>query len=133
MAGMINNFQDNPRYERMIQKLSALRPDQKAIVDTAMLDEAFAGEAMKKHLASVSTAADIANRKKALDIQEKGMGLRTNLLRDRMDFDKGQQRWGTAISAANIPIAGYLGYEKMQADTEEARKNREFRDYIMSR
>ena len=127
MAGMVKNFVDSPRYQRMIQKIGALRPDQRAIVNTAIADEAFGSEAMKKQLASMGIAADLANKKKALDIEEQAMGLRTNLLEDAMDFGNEQERWGTAIGIANLPLAGYFGYKQANRNLAEAEATKKHR------
>lgn len=143
MTAMLNNFQSNPRYQRMIQKIGALRPEQRAIVDTAMADEAFGSEAMRKQLASMKIAADLENREKALenrgkalDLSEQAIGLRTNLLKDAMDFGDKQEKWGTAIGVANLPLAGYFGYEQSKrnlAEAEATKKHRQTMEDYYSR
>lgn len=136
MTAMNKNFMDNPRYQRMIQKISALRPDQRAIVDTAMADEAFGSQAIKKQLASMGLAADIANKKKSLDLSEQAMGLRRNLLKDELDFGNEQEKWGTAIGVANLPLAGYFGYKQANRNLEEAeatKKHRQNMEFLMNR
>jgi hypothetical protein len=111
----------------MIQKIGALRPEQRAIVNTAIADEAFGSEAMKKQIASMGIAADLANRKKALDIEEMGMGLRKNLVEDAMNFGNEQERWGTAIGIANLPLAGYFGYKQANRNMAEAEATKKHR------
>jgi hypothetical protein len=133
MTGIANNFQDNPRYQRYIQKIQAMRPDQRAILDTTLADETFADEAMRKQVRSLAIAADLANRKKSLDLKEQAIGLRTNLIRDRMDEDKKQGRLGNAIAMANVPLAGYLGYQNLQRQQEEAEETGRFRKSLMSK
>lgn len=127
MTAMVNNFQSNPRYQRMIQKIGALRPEQRAIINTAIADEAFGSEAIKKQIASMGIAADVANKKKELDIEEMGMGLRRNLVEDAMNFGNEQERWGTAIGIANLPLAGYFGYQQANRNLAEAEATKKHR------
>ena len=54
MAGAIYNFMENPRYLKMIQRLGSMRPEQRAIFNTAMVDRAFGNEAMQKHLQALA-------------------------------------------------------------------------------
>lgn len=138
MTAMIN-YTDSPRYQRMIQKFATLRPEQRAILDTALIDEKFADEAMQKHLKSLITASDLRNKSRALDIREKEIGLsgkqadaRYSLLNDAADFERGQNRMGNLIGAANIPISGYFGYKQMQRATDEAESNRLYRKKVQA-
>ena len=145
MAGIVNDFTGSPRYQRMIQKMAALRPEQRAIVDTAMLDSAFADDAMKRHMRGMSVAADainkdrtLANKEKSLDLQKQSLGLRTSLGKDKLDLYKKNMDWGekqadlgTYIEAASLPVAGYFGYKQMQADQDEAEQTRKFRDKLL--
>jgi len=136
MTAMQKDFLGTPRYQRMIQKISALRPDQRAIVDTAMADEAFGSEAMRKQLASMGIAADLSNKKKSLDLSEQAIGLRRNLLKDAMDFGNKQEKWGTAIGVANLPLAGYFGYQQANRNLDEAeatKKHRQNMEFLMNR
>jgi len=105
-------------------------------VDTAMADEAFGSEAIKKQLASMGLAADISNKKKSLDISEQAIGLRRNLLKDAMDFGNEQEKWGTAIGVANLPLAGYFGYQQANRNLDEAeatKKHRQNMEFLMNR
>ena len=53
----MNDFRTNPRYQRAIQKLMTMSPEQKAIFDTLAVDREFASEEMRKQLRSMSMAA----------------------------------------------------------------------------
>ena len=130
MTGIVNNFQNQPRYQRLIQKFSALRPDQRAILDTAMLDEKFAGDEMKKYMTSIMTAADLANKSRSLDLQEKEYTGKEALFREGQDFEKKQDRLGNYIGAATLPLSGYFGYRGAKAGMEEAEATKAHRKRI---
>lgn len=144
MAGMMIDFRENPRYQRLIQKISAMGPEQRAIFNTARVDEAFAGDAMKRHLDALSMAADRQARAKAIEHGEKRLGLaerrlglsknafdtQTGLTREARDFANKQSRWGTYIGMANVPLAAYTGYKEMGRDFDEAEETRKHRDRI---
>ena len=154
MAGMIS-WRDNPRYQRLIQKLARMRPDQRAIFDTAMADKEFANEAMQKHLQGLRLAADLQAKDRSYSLASKRLGLRKKMFEENLgfsqktfgedlgfrqkaheagrglqqegiDFDKKQGRLGTYMAAANIPIAAYTGYKSMQRDFDEAEKTRQW-------
>lgn len=137
MTAMID-WRSNPRYNRLIQKLARMRPDQRAIFDTAMADKEFANEAMQKHLQGLRLAADRQAKDRHFSLASRSLGLnkrafdtRTNLTRAGMDFDKKQGRLGTYMAAANIPISGYTGYKSMQRDFDEAEATRKWRKDLL--
>lgn len=123
-------YQDNPRYERIIAKIAAMRPEQRAIFDTAMADKAFAGEAMQRHLRGFVDAADARNKSRSLDLRERGLNLQTGLANQAMDYSRKQNRIGNVIGAAAIPISGFFGYKQMKRDIAEADANRSLRELV---
>lgn len=141
MAGMIYNYLENPRYQRLIQRLSSMRPEQRAIFNTAMVDRAFGNEAMQKHLQALALQADTKHKQDLIGLGEKSLALgerrlglskkqfdvRTGLTREKRDFADKQGRLGTYMAAANIPIAGYFGAKQMQRDFDEAEAMKAFR------
>ena len=133
MAGMIFNWKDNPRYQRLVQRIGAMRPEQRAILNSAAVDQAFGSEAMRRHLQSLSTAADEKFRNKALSLKEKELDVSKSLADQSLEMDKKQSRLGTAIAAANIPISGYFGMKQMDRDKEEAAAESAWRKSLLSR
>lgn len=118
MTAMTTGFMSNPRYQRYMAKIQAMRPEQRAILDTALVDKSFGDEEMKKRVSSLAIAADLANRQENLDLSRQRLDLSTALKRDVLDQQEKQQKYGTAIAAANIPLAGYLGYKQAQQNKE---------------
>ena len=132
MAGMIVNWQDNPRYLKMIRRIASMGPEQRAILNTAMVDEAFADQAMRKYLQAMANKADREFREKRLGLARDRFETRKSLVSDERDFQKKQGRWGTMIAAANIPLQGYFGYKQLQRDIDEAETTKKFREDIKS-
>jgi hypothetical protein len=133
MTGMIVNWESNPRYQRLIQRIGTMRPEQRAILDSAAADTAFGDEAMRKYLSSLSMAADEKYRNRALGIEESKLNVARNLAEQEADIAKKQTRIGTAIAAANIPISGYFGMKQMDRDKEEAAAEAAWRKSLLSR
>jgi hypothetical protein len=133
MAGILFNWQDNPRYQRIIQRIGAMRPEQRAILKSASADTAFANEDIRKYLASLSMAADEKYRNRALALREKELDVSKNLAEQEADIAKKQTRIGTGIAAANIPISGYFGMKQMDRDKEEAAAESAWRKSLLSR
>lgn len=138
MTAMIN-YRDNPRYQRLIRKFAALRPEQRAVVDTAMaVDEKFGGEAMSRHLGSIMAAADRKNKEAQLGLGERRLAasqkqfdVSMGLKREEWGFEKRQERLGKYLGTASIPIKGYMGYRAMKSDLAEAEEQRKWRERIM--
>lgn len=111
---------ESPRYQRAMQRLARMSPEQKAILNTMSLDETFAGEEMRRKVKSMQLAADKEARARSLKLGERRLGLKERAFK----FTKRQLPITTAISGAGVITSGYLGYQKMMADTERARQLR---------
>ena len=145
MTALLYNFQDNPRYQRLVRKMASMGQHQRAIFDTALADRTFANEAMQKRLALLRMQADEISRQGALELGERRLGLgkralglrkseweaKRALTEEGRDFEKKQRRFGTLAAAVNVPIAGYFGYKGMQRDIQEAEANEAFRKKIL--
>ena len=134
MAGAIYNYLESPRYQRILQRLGSMRPEQRAIFNTAMVDRAFGNEAMQKHLKALALQADTKHRQDLIGLGERSLGLsrrslevRTGLTREKRDFADKQGKLGTYMAAANIPISGYFGKKQMERDFDEAAEMKAFR------
>ena len=125
MTGMISNWAEHPRYQRLAQRINAMRPDQRAILSTAAADSTFAGEAMRKKLWAMNMANQKGFRDRSLSLRKRQSDFNYSFGQDVLDAGKKQRRMGTLISAAGIPISGYFGYKQMQRDKEEAELNRQ--------
>ncbi len=70
MAG-IARFQDNPEYQRIIQKIMALTPDQRAIFDASATTQAFATSAIQNRISGIRDEADLSFRREVFGLRER--------------------------------------------------------------
>lgn len=84
MAGISSGFLDNPQYQRTIQKIMAMTPDQRAILDTSLATEQFAGEAMRQRVIGLRDAADEVERNRQLELRGRFLGLRERELESEL-------------------------------------------------
>lgn len=119
----MSGWRKNPRYQRAIQRLARMSPEQKAILSTMSLDEAFAGEEMSRKIKSMKMAADKETRASHLKLDERSLGLKERAFK----FAKRQVPISTAIGVAGVATSGYLGYQRMKVDTGRAEELRRLR------
>jgi len=133
------NWQEHPRYQRALQKLQRMSPDQRAIINAAMLDERFGDAESRKMLQSLQAGAtkkysakslsltargqaqryDIAKENIALSRQRLASQARSNqamqkLSRKKFKFEKRQLPISTALGVAGVGSSGFLGYQDMK-------------------
>ncbi len=125
------NFRRTPRYQRAIQKIRRMRPDQLAILNTLALDESFAGEEMRKEIAMSALSQRDKFRTARLDLAERGgaerlerskagLGLRGESLalrREGLEFERGQLPISTGIGLAGVAASGFMGHQRLKLDT----------------
>lgn len=70
MAG-ISSFINNPQYQRTIQRIMSMTPDQRAVLDTTLADRSFATSAIKGKVQGLREAADIENRDRGIGLRER--------------------------------------------------------------
>jgi hypothetical protein len=126
MTGMLANFMDHPRYQRLQQRITRMRPDQRAILSTAAADSGFASEAMRKKLWAMNMATQKGQRGRSYGLAKRKTDFDYNFGQEVRDEAKKRRRTGTLISAAGIPISGYFGYRQMKDDRAEAALTRKF-------
>lgn len=119
----LSRFESTPRFQRLIQRMQSLTPEQKAIFSASPAYAGFGAREMQNRLRSLETAANLKAKQQSLDLAKQEMDTSYVLEEEAKDFRKGQQRLGTAIAIANIPIAGILGYKQAQRDKAEAALN----------
>ena len=111
------DFTQNPRYQRAIQRLRRLSPDQRAVFDTLALDESFADEAMRKRLRSMQLATQKEGRAKSLEFGERGLKLKER----EFAFEKKQIGPATVLGAAEAGLGVYAGIQERKTAKETAR------------
>jgi len=142
----MTSWQEHPRYQRALQKLQRMSPDQRAIVDTAMLDESFGDAETRKMIQSMRAGSEKKYGEKELDLKrrthesryelgkqsldisrqkfasdlESDRGLQ-KLKRKEFEFEKKQFPISTGLGIANVGLSGYLGFQDMRLKQQMAR------------
>lgn len=119
------DFSKNPRYQKAFLKVARWDPNKRAIFSTAMLDEAFATEEMRRQI----TLMDLEMRKKAIGrsltlgrrriaLGEKRLALGAKAQR----YGKKQRKIASLIGLGQVGTAaltGYAGLKESQAWNRE--------------
>jgi len=113
----MEDYSKSPAYQRALQRLRRLGPEQKAVFSSMALDESFADKEMRKKIQSMN----LGTQKKAREANiELGKG-RLALQEREIEFAKKQEPIATAISAAEAGVNIYTGYQQMKTSQEMAR------------
>jgi len=140
------NWNEHPRYQRALLKLRRMTPDQKAIVNTAMLDESFGDVESRKMIQSTRLGAEKKYRKKQLALRAKTQTQRyelgkeeltlgkerfesrmraeqslLGLRREQFEFGKKQLPISTALGVAGIGVSGLIGWQGMKQKQKMAK------------
>jgi len=102
-------YQDDPLYQRAVQKLNSLPPHIRAIFSTSGLDAQFAAKDMEKQLmlSKMGTA-------KRFGQQE------YDLAKKQYRFGKQQAQTANLLAALGLPISAASGYMNLQRKQEMA-------------
>ncbi|EGJ51727.1 hypothetical protein [Desulfocurvibacter africanus] len=122
---------DNPRYQRLQQRLATLRPEQRAILSTAQneLTGQVAQDDARNELTGRKTAMQEQGREQGLGLQRDSLALNQEISRGQLDLGRDQfsagkkdLRRAELLGLANVGISGGLGYlDKQRAEAEDAR------------
>lgn len=92
MAEFIN-YTYEPGFDVRLQRLATLRPDQKALINTALEGSEFADVEMKKKLFGEQFLQQEKLAERKLSLQEKELGLEEDLFREASSMQKLAQRY----------------------------------------
>lgn len=131
---MINT--DNPKYQRLLQRMQAMTPYQRAILDTAVLDENFADQDMKKYIQSMQAGQAKKNQEAQISLGEQRLELnkkaqadryalgqqQLGLRQDAMDYASSQAKQDSLLGLADIGVSGLIGYGDYLADQKKEKR-----------
>ena len=113
----MRDFSTDPRYQRAIQRLRRMSPDQRAVFNTMALDESFASDEMRKKLQSMQLAADKEARETSVELGKRSLGLQKREIK----FAKKQEPIATTLAIAEAGMDVYKGYQERKSSQELAR------------
>ena len=130
---------NNPRYQRVIQKLQGLPSWQRAIFTSAGADRQFASDEMRNKIDAINAASRkesmehrISYGKDRLDLSRDAFKSSSKIRDRRWDIDKGDRRTAEYLGYGNIAASGVLGYQDMQLANQQAIQEQEMRRKILS-
>ncbi len=124
-------YKKDPRYQRAIQQLSRMGPDQMAVFNSAAIDASFADEESRRELQSMMAASGNKYRDRSLELRREGVETSQALRRRAFDFEEGQRPLGEAIGVADVLASGYFGNKEKMALEAEAAQNRKLKNRLL--
>ena len=130
------NWIDNPRYQRVIQRLQGLPSWQRAIFSSAGADKAFASDEMRNKIDAINAATRQKARKYSVKYGEERLAQSrdryksySNLRDKEWGMNKDDRRLGEYLGYGNVALSGLLGYQNMkladlQAEQEQAMRKK---------
>ena len=120
------DFTQHPAYQRYLQRLGRVRPEQRAIMNTLSADAKFADENTRKMLASLSQKQNVDYANKSLDLRRTGMEMDNSLRRDAFDYNRGQDRVATGIGMGQVASDAYFGGKRDDIELATLKKKMGF-------
>lgn len=123
MTGISMDFQSSPRYQRAVQKMAAMSPGEKRVLNTAMMDKKFAGADLDRKMYLASLGAEKLQQERTRQSVGEGLRLGRKTYKDRKRAAKkqaymarkrrkrgeGQQNIASAIGLGNLATSMYYG------------------------
>lgn len=113
------DFTKTPAYQRSLQRLRRMSPEQRAVFSSLSLSKSFADKEMRKKVRSMNLAADKEARQASLELGERRLGLRTR----EHEFAKKQILPATLIGLGQVGLGVATGLERRKTAQEMARLN----------
>ena len=108
------DFANDPRYQKMKQRLGRIGPEQRAVMNTLSADATFADEQTRRTLKAMAQQADKEYADSVIGLKTRGLGLSKRAF----GFDKTQDRMATGIGLGQVAAESYYGGKR--EDVENA-------------
>ncbi|WP_028316691.1 hypothetical protein [Desulfatibacillum aliphaticivorans] len=123
-------MENNPRYQRAIQRLAAMDNRQRAILDLVAADKGFAAPGMAREIAGMVRAADQKFAQKQFAESQRRTKEAFSLHEDALDFEQGQGALAEGVGLADLVVGGALGHQQMELNQELANQTRKERQSL---
>ena len=100
---------DSPRYQRVIQRLQAMQPWQRAIFSSAGADRAFAGEEMRNKIAALNAASLKESREESLALDRSRLEFGKRMSGKKYKMGRKEGRLSEYLGYGNVALSGLLG------------------------
>jgi len=129
---------NNPRYQRVIQKLQGMPSWQRAIFTSAGADRAFASDEMRSKIDAINAATvrkgreqSVSSGRERLDMAQDRFDTSTRLTEKERDITTKDRRLGKYLGYGNIGLSGLLGYKEMEVANLQAEQEQAMRRKIL--
>ena len=122
--------QDDPRFQRTLQKLRAMTPESKAIFDAGSAEAAWAKTNAAKRLRLMQIGNELRNRERRFNIT---MDYQRGLAQQRKKAFRGrkrQERFANILGAAGVGISGLLSHKRNILNLRQARRTQQLLERI---
>jgi len=126
------DYTQTPRYQKYIQKLQAMTPDQKAVLNSVMGDESMANDEIRKQIQGMQMAANKKSQTENIGLRRKATDAITALSREELDYSRGQSRTAEGLGLLNLGASTALGYKRMGLEGQLAEADRKRAAYLNS-
>ncbi len=132
------NWIDNPRYQRVIQRLQGLPSWQRAIFSSAGADKAFASDEMRNKIDAINAATRQKARRRNTEYGKERLAQSrdryksySNLRDKEWGMNKDDRRLGEYLGYGNVALSGLLGYQNMKLADLQAEQERTMRNKLV--
>jgi len=123
---MLADYTNSPNFQRMVQRLGRIRPEQRAIMNTLSVDAEFADENTRGMLRSLAQVQDKEYADKSFGLKEKAFDVSTGLRRQAFDEGVKQDRTATGIGIGQVAAETQFGLNRDAVDIETLKMKRAF-------
>ena len=127
---MMTDYTQHPGYQRMMQRLGNIRPEQRAIWKTLSVDPKFANEEARSILASVARQQDVDNANRSLGLRERALSSDIGLRRRAYDEGVRQNRVSAGLGIGQVAAEAKYGMDRDAIDMATYKKKMDFLDQI---
>jgi len=120
------NFTENPSYQKMVQRIQRIPPEQRAILNTLSVDAQFADENTRKMLASLAQKQNKEYADKSLGLRKKALTSSIGLRRQDFDENVRQDRIATGIGLGQVAAETYFGGQRDEINQAILKKKLDF-------
>ncbi len=142
--------QDDPKFQRTLQKMAAMSPESKAIFNASAAEGAWAVTDAAKNLRLMQISNDLKNRKKSfeinMDYKRAGLDYKKKKLSNLFAYQQGQQhltdkalrsqkrqdKYGNILGVLNLGVTGVLGSLKNKQNLRQANRTNNLLERILN-
>lgn len=124
------DFTKTPSYQRMMQKLQSIRPEQRAVLNTLSMDAQFADEATRRTLAAMAQSQNKEYADKSLDLRSRAQASTMGLRRREFDFNQDQNKMATGLGIGQVLAEADYGKRRDALDIETFKQKKAFADRL---